>query len=364
VLRTLLLCLCAGLELVLMCSGRASALPVFAHRYGFSCQQCHTTIPQLNAFGEYFQRNGFRLSTEDRGVAPISVKVNVQYQSTGDPGLPKAVVDEVELLSGGSLGRNTSYFVEQYAIDGGVPGRPRDAWVLFDKPTSGDDRARTTLHARIGEFTLPLPVDPETERPTLNHYALYDQTVGSNGFNFFDPRVGSDLFVTNYARGVEAHLVLAQAYDRASGVPRSGVDTMATFAKTFDERWTATLYHYQGQRRLTPMMDRFFRNGFALQYDRERWNLVGSLQRGFDTSSNGLGLGTTSSGGYLSADYTFTPALQLVARYDDIFNEIDGRSRDTTLSLVMRPRRNMRFTLEGVRTGSTTQFGTALLFAY
>ena len=363
-LRILAFCLCAGLELFLLSSGRAQALPVFAHRYGFSCQQCHTTVPELNAFGVYFQRSGFRLPGGAGGVFPIAVKVNTQYSSSPDPGLPKAVVDEVEVLTGGSLGRNTSYFLEQYAIDGGKPGRPRDTWVQFDKSAHGDDRMATTLHARLGEFTLPLPVDPETERPTLNHYAVYDQTVGSNGFNFFDPRVGADFSITNYERGLEGHLVLAQAYDRASGIPSSGIDAMATLSKTFDDKWTASAYHYQGQRRVAPTLNRFIRDGWALRYAHERWSFVGSTQRGFDTNSDGLGAGAASSGGYLSADYAFNAGLRLIARYDDIFSDVDGRSHSTTLSLVMRPRRNMRFTLEGVRTGTRTQFGTALLFAY
>ena len=48
-------------------AGPARALPVFAHRYGFTCQQCHTTVPHLNAFGAYFLRHGFRLP-DARGV--------------------------------------------------------------------------------------------------------------------------------------------------------------------------------------------------------------------------------------------------------------------------------------------------------
>ncbi|HEV2878622.1 MAG TPA: hypothetical protein VGW96_03480, partial [Candidatus Eremiobacteraceae bacterium] len=39
----------------------AQAIPVFAHRYGLSCQVCHTTVPHLTTFGEEFGRAGFRL---------------------------------------------------------------------------------------------------------------------------------------------------------------------------------------------------------------------------------------------------------------------------------------------------------------
>jgi hypothetical protein len=47
----------------------ASAIPVVAHRYGFSCQACHTTVPHLTSFGELFLANGYRL----RGLKPKSV---------------------------------------------------------------------------------------------------------------------------------------------------------------------------------------------------------------------------------------------------------------------------------------------------
>lgn len=162
-------------------------MPVFAHRFGFSCQQCHTTVPRLNPFGEFFRSNGFRLSG-GRPVFPVAVKVNLAWSSDADPsGLPKAVVDEVELLAGGSLGNRSSYFIETYAVDGGRPGLPRDAWLAFD--LSGD-RAATRVRLPAGQWSLPLPVDVESERDTLVHYALYDQTVGANTFRFFRSAFG------------------------------------------------------------------------------------------------------------------------------------------------------------------------------
>jgi hypothetical protein len=32
----------------------AQAIPRFAHRYGLTCQACHTEVPHLNAFGAKF----------------------------------------------------------------------------------------------------------------------------------------------------------------------------------------------------------------------------------------------------------------------------------------------------------------------
>lgn len=45
-------------------SQTASAMPMFARKYGVSCDTCHTTIPRLNEFGYKFRAAGFRLPEE------------------------------------------------------------------------------------------------------------------------------------------------------------------------------------------------------------------------------------------------------------------------------------------------------------
>jgi hypothetical protein len=351
-----------------LCTDRASALQVFAHRYGFTCQQCHTIVPQLNSFGRYFQRHGFRLA-DARVAFPIAVKVQTVYSSNGSgnpaSGLPKAIVDEVELLSAGSVGRNASYFFEQYAVDGGYAGRPRDMWLQFDRQTQPSDTLATTLHARIGEFTLPLPVDPETQRPTLQHYDIFDRSVGANAFTLFDPRLGTDLSVTNDRHGIEAHVVLAQAYDRASGIPSDGLDVMVTFAKTLSSDLTAYVYRYQGQRATAPQHDRFYRQGYTLDFQRGRLDTTALLQNGFDTSADAHGLGARSSGGFLQAGWRFNTAMSLYARYDDTYDPFTLRQTSGTLALVFRAARNVRMTIEGTRgPDKSNQLGLGLLFAY
>lgn len=334
-------------------SRAASALPVFAHRYGFSCQQCHTTVPQLNAFGEYFRDHGFKLPN-GRGAFPVAVKVNLAYGSDPDPaGLPKAVVDEIEVLSGGTLGNNTSYFIEQYAVDGGLPGLPRDAWVQFNGESA---------RLRAGQFSLPLPVDVESERPSLTHYAVYDQTVGANTFNFFDPRIGADASFANERSGLSAHLTVVHAYDRQTETPRSGIDVMASVAQT-SGALTLQTYRYQGQRNFA-VQDHFWRQGYGASISGERLDATLVLQTGNDSSADGAGGPAQSSGGFLEAGYTVTPWLRLQSRYEGTNDTLAGMQRQFVASVVLRPRGNMRFTLEGVRSAGHDALGASLLFAY
>lgn len=334
-------------------AGAASALPVFAHRYGFECQQCHTTVPHLNAFGEYFREHGFKLP-DGRGTIPVAVKVNLAYGSDADPsGLPKAVVDEIELLSGGTLGNNTNYFVEQYAVDGGRPGLTRDAWIQFN----GEDR-----HLRAGQFSLPLPIDVESERPSLTHYAVYDQTVGNNTFNFFDPRLGIDASFSNEHTGVGAHLIAVHAYDRQTGTPRSGIDLMGTLSKTAGPL-TLQAYRYAGQRNFA-VQDRFWRQGYAVSLEGERIDATALLQTGNDTSADGAGTRAQSSGGFLETAYRLRPDLEVHARYEGTSDTLAGMQRQFVIGTVLRPKRNMRFTVEGVQNAGHRSLSAALLFAY
>lgn len=306
---------------------QAAALPVFAHRYGLSCQACHTTVPHLTAFGEAFLRNGFRLPGATHGSFPVAVKVATAYSSDADPsGLPKAVVDEVELLTGGALGSRMNYFLEQYVLDGGTAGSTRDAWLQYN---AGD------THVRIGQFTLPLPVDPETQRDTLAHYLLYDQTVGQNTFSFFDPHDGVDVYGIN-DRGDSLHAVV------------SGRDVMGYGAKRIGGL-TLYAYHYRGH-------DAFFRQGVGAGERFGKFDVLSVVQRGVDR----VGL---SSGGFAEAHYAFSPALTAVARYDRVWNSFDGAEHQTVLSLVTRPARNMRFTIEDQITDRHT-LNVGWLFAY
>jgi len=319
-------CLAAAVLAILLfwTAAPALALPVFAHRYGLSCQDCHTTVPHLSPFGRAFAANGFRLENARRTL-PVAVKVNLAYSSDAETGLPKAVVDEVELLAGGTIGKHANYFVEHYLVDGGESGHTRDAWVQLNG---------INAHLRVGQFTLPLPVDPETQRDTQAHYLVYDQTVGENGFDFFDAHQGIEAYTV--ARGFEAHLAALRA------------GTMASISKTFDDGLALYAYRYQGQA--------FYRQGYGAGETVGKLHLVAVLQRGNDAAA-------ASSGGFFETHYTFSPALMAVARYDSVWDALTGAEHQTVLGIVTRPARNMRFTIEDQITDRHT-LNLGWLFAY
>ena len=136
----------------------AQAIPLFAHQYGVTCQKCHSQVPRLNEFGQHFAANGYRILGVAPGPAtPVSIRFNFVASSErqGDgpdgTGLPKAIVDEVELLTAGTVGSRANYFVEQYVVDGGQHGLLRDAWVN-ERLTPW---SRLPVNLQVGQFTLP-----------------------------------------------------------------------------------------------------------------------------------------------------------------------------------------------------------------
>ncbi len=341
----------------------AWALPVFAHRYDLSCGTCHTVVPHLTPFGQSFLRAGFRLPAA-RAAFPLAVKVNLAYSSDADPsGLPKAMVDEVELLAAAPLGRNASYRVEQYAVDGGTTGKTRDAWLSFtSRPDFGDPSP--ALRITAGSFTLPLPLDPETQRDTESHYAAFDQKVGSNPFDLFEDKIGIDTaFGTQSGEGTDVHVVAAQGHDAQSGLAASGIDELF-YAQRAWPATTLSVYRYQGRRPLKPDADRFWRDGAGLTAYDGRVEFDALVQAGSDSSADGRGTIAWSDAGYAQVRWTCSPALFGVIRYDAAADALSGSGRSLTTALIVRPARDERFTVEGVFHGTRTTLDAGWLFAY
>ncbi len=140
---------------LLLSVNTAQAIPAFARKYKTSCTTCHYAFPKLNAFGKAFKNNGYRypagqdpemtkeepvsLGAESykrvwpdaiwpadiAGTSPISIRAigRVHFGGSWDDATTTNVVEEdkalyfempheMEVLFGGSIGTNISYFGE------------------------------------------------------------------------------------------------------------------------------------------------------------------------------------------------------------------------------------------------------------
>ena len=311
---------------MLCAPARAGALAVFAYRFNLTCAACHTVIPHINSFGQAFLKDGFRLpNAPKRAVFPIAPKVNLAYSSAVDP-------------SG-------------------------DAWLSYtSKPGLGD--ASAALRVTAGEFTLPLPVDPETQRDTENHYAVFDQTIGSNPFNFFDDRIGVDVaYGKSTGAGSDIHLLALEGHDPQSGLPDTGVDRMLT-AQTGSTTMLISAYRYDGSRRAQSFDDRFWRQAIGVTTWRGKAELDALAQSGRDWSPGPGAKPAHSGGGFVQLRWVFAAPVFAVMRYDETHDSANGSQQSLTSSLIFRPYRNARLSLEdGVQSNRHT-LNAAWLFAY
>jgi len=351
----------------LLYPARAFALPVFAHRYGLTCQACHTTVPHLNPFGEAFLHDGFRPPPGlplRPDVFPVALKVNLQYSSLPDPdGLPKAIVDEIELLAAGPVTHHVSYRLEQYVVDGGEPGLTRDAWLQFtSRPAFGD--TGSALRVTGGQFTLPLPVDPETQRETINHYQIFDQKVGDDPFDFFNDGIGIDAAYGRESNGTIVHLMALKGHDPQSGLPTSGVDSGA-YVQTGGTTTDFSAYYHGGTRRFGSVLDVFNRQGLGANVYLGKAEADLLVQQGFDSAATASAIAARSSGGFAQLRWSFSPALTALSRYDTTYGPFVGLQQSLTTTMVVRVQRNAKVTVEDVFAGHGQQtLNAAFLFAY
>jgi hypothetical protein len=344
----------------------ASAIPVFAHRYGLTCQSCHTEVPHLNSFGEAFLANGYRMpGLKAKPAFPVAVRLQAGYSSAAAPAdapLPRTIVDEVEFLTGGAIGSRGSYWTELYAVDGGRVGRARDVWAAWRATPDG---SRVPVTIRAGQMTLPLPLDPETFRETTEHYAIWDQTAGGNPFTFFEPKIGAEIAVGDVRRGFSGTVSVLAGHDPGSGLPTHGQDTFATVQHAAGE-FTLNVYRYDGSRQLSGADDRFWRTGYGLGWERRRTRIDAVYQTGNDTAANGYGGALQTSGGFVQVRQALGDRMFALARWDA--TQGDAFARSFIYGAGCRLSRNTRLTLfESARRvpdgGTQHAISSSLLFA-
>jgi len=186
--------------LVLLGSGfsaTSSAMPVFARQYDMTCAACHSAFPRLNAFGEQFRENNFRLSnwrekttvdTKDEMLAlpkfpPLAVRaqafvqgrqgreVNDTYTGFTDN---NAEFDFqapylIKLLSSAPLSDHLTYYFYGIFAEKGTNGESiiEDAWFRHD------DAFGTRVGSQLGQFQVSDLMFPRETRMTFQDFMAY-----------------------------------------------------------------------------------------------------------------------------------------------------------------------------------------------
>ena len=194
----------------------ASEIPAFARKYGVSCSTCHAPVPRLNAFGEQFAANGFRLAkgepprdTIDTGDpllhlqrnVPLAVRFDAYMTSLSRRHRGQVIVDQqlpwvVKVLSGGNIAEDISYYAYFLVSERGEVAGLEDAYVQFT------DIGGSGVSVMAGQFQVSDPMFKRELRLSYEDYQAYRVRVGDTRADLtydrglmalWSPRAGTDV---------------------------------------------------------------------------------------------------------------------------------------------------------------------------
>ncbi len=180
-MRNKLITVGLGVLFVAWASAPARAIPIFAQRYHLRCTQCHSVLPELNAFGNYFRSHGYRLPLPEHGTTVFAIRYQMEYDKQPAPDSPRFVPGGI-VLGSANLGSITAFL--HYSL--GAGGGPSATYLAF---LSQYNEHTQTLY-RGGLYELPLLQSPGERLDDLQQYGYYGAHVGLNNLPLSSPRWG------------------------------------------------------------------------------------------------------------------------------------------------------------------------------
>ncbi len=150
------------------------ATPQFARTHQVTCTTCHVVPPMLNEEGLAFQASGYQLlhsmdSNKDEfrpRTIPMAVWIAARAEDQGSAGASDLLLPKVELISGGRIGNQWSYFVEWRIVslslnpDGSLKDRGGRFEDLFFNWNAGRHAARVGQYRTINQVDVSLRLSP------------------------------------------------------------------------------------------------------------------------------------------------------------------------------------------------------------
>jgi hypothetical protein len=170
-----------ALLFMVLAAAPARAIPIFAQRYHLRCGQCHSVLPELNAFGNYFRSHGYRLPLPEHGTTVFAIRYQLEYDEHPAPDTREFTPGGI-LLGSGNIGPITAFLHYNFGAGGG----PSATYLAF---AAGYNAHTQTLY-RGGLFELPLAQSPGQRLDDLEQYGYYGAHVGLNNLPLSSPRWG------------------------------------------------------------------------------------------------------------------------------------------------------------------------------
>jgi len=240
---------CPVLVALLILPTRADAIPAFARKYKTSCQTCHIVFPKLNAFGEAFRLNGYRMPNETEDMVkeipvplgapaykrlwpkavwpgaispsvPLAVNINmasVNSSEVNDEGGVDSIKNdfqfpqELAIFGAGTLGDNVSYFSEValgQEPSGEVSVELEHAHIGFDSPFGPEN----LFHFRIGRI-VPNAFSGFQEMWIMTDAGIeslfaYNPVGVNGGTGLAEEDMGGGISLPMHGMGIEAYGII------------------------------------------------------------------------------------------------------------------------------------------------------------
>jgi hypothetical protein len=312
----------------------ASAIPIFAQRYHMRCGQCHSVLPELNAFGNYFRNHGYRLPLPEHGTTVFAIRYQMEYDQHPAAGSRQWQGGGI-VLGSGNIGPITTFL--HYNL--GAAGGPSATFLAF---AAGYDPHTQTL-LRGGLIELPLAQSPGQRLDDLQQYGYYGAHVGLNNLPLSSPRWGLQMERTFGNLRVDGVVAFGSYQGSAyGGKPIATGETTWNTQPEFSLWLRQTLVQTQHSEldvggtalggslgilpagRL-PFADLYQRYGLLMHATYGDLDLQAEQWYGDDHDADGFLTNQHSSGGYVRLKYYPIPHAYLGIRYDAYANPFINR---------------------------------------
>ncbi len=315
-------------------SAPAKAIPIFAQRYHLKCGQCHSVLPELNAFGNYFRSHGYRLPLPEHGTTIFAMRYQLEYDKQPAPDAPRFSQGGI-LLGSGNLGPITAFLHYNF----GALGGPAATYLLF---AAGYNTHTETLY-RGGLFELPLAQSPGQRLDDLQQYGYYGAHVGLNTLALSAPRWG--VMAEKTIGNLRIDGVIGAGFYAGSAYGGKPVNTgestwmkspefsiwlRQTLAQTRKSEFDIGAAALGGTLGVLPtgrlpFADLYERYGLLAHANYGDLDLQAEQWYGDDHDADGFLTNQHSSGGYVRLKYYPIPHAYLGVRYDAFANPFINR---------------------------------------
>jgi hypothetical protein len=344
----------AALCFFAMMAAPARAIPIFAQRYRLHCGACHSVLPELNGFGNYFRMHGYRLPIEKHGTTMFAIRYQMSYAQDPAAGTRRWTPGGI-LLGNADLGNISAYM--HYSL--GAGGGPSGLYLGF----LTDYNAHTRSSYRFGLWELPLAQSPGERLDDLQQYGYYGAHVGLNDLPLSSPRWG--IWAQRTIGNMVANVTFAVGEFKGAAYGGKPVDTgITTYTSTpevglwlnqgvyakgsteFDVGGT----FLNGVRHILPTGADAFNNpyqryGLLAHAAVGKFDLQAEQWWGDDHNADGFGTNQPSSGGYARLKFYPVPHAYLGVRYDATANPFVARDFTYYGAVMVAP---FRFLLQEV----------------